>query len=92
MTDQTLRQTRSSRAAFERDRLLTKAPVSTQERDSLIASRPKPVLETHLTPGGNVERVVRQEIEADREVRIGFINKRLMRQNGKAREDFNRSR
>lgn len=83
---------RSSRAAFERDRMLTKAPVSAHERDALVASRAKPVLETHLTPGGGVEQVVRQEVNADREVRIGFINKRLNRLNGRAKEDFDRSR
>jgi hypothetical protein len=92
MKNHTKEQTQSLRAAFARDRQLTQAPVSARERDALIATRSKPILETHLSIGGHVEQIVRQDIETDRELRIGFINKRLNRQNGKAREHFRQSR
>lgn len=68
-----------------------KSPVSKGERDMLEKFRATPVLETVLTPSGNVAVEVVRDGEAQREARIGYINKRLGRQYSRARDGFNRS-
>lgn len=81
------------------------ATVTKAERDVLIAGRPKPVLEPHLTPGGVDEVVVKQVLETARENRINQIQARLdqahdgLRQahskamvRGRAKTDFDRER
>ncbi|WP_417681682.1 hypothetical protein [Roseibium sp.] len=81
-------------------------PIATKgERDALIAGRPKPVVEHHLTPGGQTEVTVKQRIEAARESRITEIQnafssaQKNLRQDrakamvrGRAKVDFDRSR
>jgi len=75
------------------------------ERDSLIAGRPEPQLQPHLTPGGGTEFTVHQTVEVERETRIASIQERLdaaqnrMRNDharamvrGQARADFERER
>lgn len=79
------------RAAFERHNHLTRGPVTQAEHSSLIKARATPDLEPHLTPGGTLEHSVNRKAEADREARIGFINKRLSRQKHRARDGFNRN-
>ena len=80
------------RDAFERDRRLTRGPVSLNERDALMEQRAKPVLDLHPSPDGTISRLVNTRIEADREARIGFIAKRLARQKTRAQEGFVRAR
>lgn len=75
------------------------------ERDALIAARPKPKLEQHLTPGGTIETTVKQTLNARNEARIDRIENRLKtaqsnmrfahkkaQVRGKAKTDFERSR
>jgi hypothetical protein len=66
--------------------------VSTQERDMLTAFRKTPVFETHLTPTGMIAKEVNRNIEAQREARIKYIDKRLGQQKSRARDRFNRAR
>ena len=81
-----------SRAAHEREKRITHAPVSHSEREHLKAFRATPSLETHLTPTGPVTKDVTNRVEAERERRIGYITKRLDGKRDLARDGFNRSR
>ena len=82
---------RSKRAAQTLYRNAAFAPVSAAERDMLEKFRATPVLETHLTPLGTVAKEVTRNVEAQREARVAFINKRLGQQKTRARDGFNRS-
>ena len=82
----------SAREALEREHRLTRMPVSTQERDALLARRAQPRQELHLTPNGAVVQTVNQSLDADNERRIGFITKRLEGRTGVSRDDFRRAR
>jgi hypothetical protein len=75
------------------------------ELDSRIAARPEPKVEHHLTPGGGVEMVVHQKVDAQNEARIQNLRQRLgasgqdlrdqlsrNKMYGKAKADFDRSR
>ena len=86
------RQAAARKEAHARDARIHQTPVSKSERDARIAARAKPVIEQHLTPGGAVERTVRQKLDAENERRINFIEKRLERQKGKAQGRFNMAR
>ena len=79
--------------------------VTKGELDALVAARPKPVVERHLTPGGELETSVRQAYNLKNEARISQIrdrlnnaNERLNRDHGKAmvrgtaKSNFDRSR
>lgn len=78
--------------AHARDARIHQTPVSKSERDARVAVRAKPVIEQHLTPGGTIERTVRQNLDAENERRINFIEKRLERQKGNAQARFNMAR
>ena len=90
--DETKNRTASSADALRREYELTRTPVSKTEMDDRIKARETPRYETHLTPGGGVEQVVRQRLDADNERRINFIKKRLTRMKGTAKADHARSR
>mmetsp|Transcript_6949 Transcript_6949/g.11137 ORF Transcript_6949/g.11137 Transcript_6949/m.11137 type:complete len:89 (+) Transcript_6949:1-267(+) len=82
----------SIRDAFAREHRLTRGPVSDAERAALIAHRAKPKLEAHPSPDGTILQNVNTQVEADREARIGFIDKRLKRQRDMIRDGFARAR
>lgn len=92
MTLSNQRAARDLRAAFARDRKRTQQPVSRQEMDTRKAERARPAAGLHHTPGGTTEQSVHTALEAARETRIGFITKRLHRQQSQARDGFNRTR
>jgi hypothetical protein len=82
------------------------SPITTKDRlDALKATRPKPTLERHHTPGGTVETETKRAVNSALEARIAAMTMRLdqARQNlkdgrakamakGKARAGFGRSR
>jgi len=61
------------------------------ERDSLMAGRPAPHLEPHLTPGGGTEFTVHQTVEVERETRIASIQERLDAAQNRLRNDHARA-
>lgn len=92
MTDLTKERLGSARAAMARHNRIHRSPVSSAELEARTDARAKPVLETHLSPGGDIEHVVRQRLDADNEQRIGFIQKRLARMEDRAKRAFQRAR
>lgn len=79
--------------------------VTKGEMDTLVGVRPKPVIEHHLTPGGDLETSVRQTLNVQKETRITQIQNRLTNASnrlnrdhskamvkGTAKADFDRSR
>lgn len=92
--------------AFNKSTRQPSTHISTkEERDALIAARPKPKLEKHLTPGGITETSVRQKLNLQNEARIERIENRLKtaqsnmrfahkkaQVRGKAKTDFDQSR
>lgn len=85
-------QNTTRREAFDREARIHRTPVSKVEQEKREDARAKPTLETHLTPGGTVEQVVRQEVDAENERRINFIKNRLARVKGKAKDRFRMAR
>ena len=95
MTEKTIKPAQpdsTNREAFDRDARIHRTPVSKVEQEKRQDARAKPVLETHLAPGGTVEQVVRQEVDAENERRINFIKNRLARVKGKAKDRFRMAR
>lgn len=79
-------------SAFTQDHRAPYRPSSKAERDALIATRTKPRLHPHPSPGKFIARNVNSRIEADREARIDFIDGRLKRKRDVARDGFLRAR
>lgn len=82
----------ATKAAFERDARVHKAPVTKKEMKAREEQRSTPVLTHHLQPDGSIQQEVNTQVEAENEQRIGFIRKRLERMNSIAKRDFNHSR
>ncbi|MEO1405124.1 MAG: hypothetical protein AAFV54_01365 [Pseudomonadota bacterium] len=78
--------------AFARDQRINATPVSKAELDERKKHRAKPVYSVELTPGGTIEHVIRQSVDAENERRMGFIEKRLAAVKGTAKARFNKVR
>lgn len=93
MTEETTAPPRpGGKQAFERLERITKTPVSKAELEGRIAARTKPIVERHFTPSGTIEETVRRSLDAENERRIDFIQNRLARQKGNAKERFRMAR
>lgn len=87
----TLKHRWSQRATIGREQDAAKAPVGDAERKMLEDFRATPILETILTPTGEVACKVTRDVEHKREARIAYITRRLGHQKSHAREGFKRS-
>lgn len=83
---------RATARALERERELSRGPVTRDELAAREKQRAAPVHEAHLRPGGAVEQIVHRNLDADNERRIGFIRRRLASAQAKVRDDFRRAR
>jgi hypothetical protein len=62
------------------------------ELETRVKARATPEVEHHLTPGGSVETVVTQRIDAQNENRIQDLRSRLDNSHQTLRQDFSLSR
>ncbi len=82
----------AKREAFKVDRRVHQTPVTRDELDARKEARATPKTVMQLAPGGAVKQMVDSRVEAENERRIHFIQKRLNRVHGKAREAFDKER
>ena len=92
-TDRVMEQhAKARREAFERDRRIHQRPVSKREQEALEKQRATPRVALEPSPDGATKRAIDGAVRAESERRIFEIKRRLERQRGRARGDFDRSR
>lgn len=82
----------SRREAFLRDRRIHQTPATRKEVEVLKTRRVTQTVKTERKANGSVHTKVDRKVESERERRIHFLESRLNRRRGDARDDFKRNR